>query len=389
MSKISFHKKVEKPENHPTEVNNEIFRFFELYQTKSISNLKSNSFPSNYLKKINQRKINATQSHLPGININSPNQNFHQEDHSINMDGELNKKNKYTKENNNKILEDSYLKELEKKRKAKLALLMIMNKYSGGEYCKDIKTHFDNIKNLKQEKSKKELLKEEEARKTFERQHCFNSFDNHDEKKFANEKFSDRITQMSSETPEFMQNKNKQNFMNLKLLNKNKLPKIVEENNDFVITKKNFADDLNEEQLADYYSQEEIDRLNNNFVSGKRNKKLKKETLRNLLINNRFDNSIVAVGQNYEDYINNNYKNNSNSNNLCQNPENLFQSPWKNFHFRKKSLNIYSKKLNNPLSKKSLKKVFENVNIGEFNTKLNNKLQSNDENKYISDKSTS
>ena len=267
-NKIKSNIKEEIQSNKPTEVEPDIFRYFEYYQNLNIN--KTITGGGNHKKK-NMRKFN---------NI---------EDNIENNDDR--KKINFT--NDQKGLDDNYFNDIENKRKAKLGLLMIMNKFSGGVFCNDVKNYFYKIKKSKEEIQKKEANINNEIKKTFERQKCVESFDNKDLTK-GFDKFSENKSKINNELDSNnILNKNKQQF-NLKLHNKNKLPKIIEENNDFY-TKKKFKEDLNEDQLANlYYSIEEIEKQNNNFVSGRRNKKIKQEVIKNNIKQN--ESSTLKLG---------------------------------------------------------------------------------------------
>jgi len=311
--------KQETIQNKPTEIDNDIFRYFEYFQNFN-NNSKSNTINSTnfWKKKVPQRKSNNMNSNLIGSlgpNIN-PNQNFYRDENiNINYENNLSKIHKFVHES--KSIENKFWIEFDKKRKAKLALLMFMNKFSGGEYCKEVKIYFDNKKKFAEEKYNKDhMSKEEEIKKNFERQRCIESFDKKDITKFNTEKLSDKLSKINSEI-EFMQNN--QNINHFKFLNKSKLPKIIEENNDFYIKKK-FINDLNEDQLANlYYAPEDIDKMNNIFISGKRHKKIKKEEIRNLLINTKMENSMAAMPGNFNKYFKDNINSQCNDDNNFNN----------------------------------------------------------------------
>ena len=251
--------------NKPTEIDNEIFRFFEHYQNPN-PQTKSNTITSSFFKKKGIRKIiNQTPHLITSSYQNNQNPGSFGEENPLMLESEINKRVAFT--NFQKGLDDNYFNDIENKRKAKLGLLLMMNKYSGGDYCKEIKIYFDNIKKPQEEKDVKETNEKDEVKKTFERQKCIESFDNKDVTKFNIDRgLSDKLSKINSEM-EFMQSKNKQNFNNFKLLNKIKLPKIVEENNDYYMKKK-FTEDLNEQQLTEfYYTSEQVERINNNVIS--------------------------------------------------------------------------------------------------------------------------
>ncbi len=201
--------------NKPTEVDNEIFKYFEHYESSNVSKNPN----SNFFKKKGIRKFNL-------INLtNSSNQIT--DDNKINQDEPHSKKINFTYDQ--KGLDDNYFNDLENKRKAKLGLLMIMNKYSGGEFCKEVKTYFDKARKIEEEKNKnkEENKKENEVKKTFARQKCIELFDDKDCNKNTNlnnsnnnnpENYSNKLYKVNLDL-EFMQNKTKQNFPNIKLLN--------------------------------------------------------------------------------------------------------------------------------------------------------------------------
>jgi hypothetical protein len=312
--------------NKPTEIDNEIFRYFEYYQNLN-PQTKTNTITSSFFKKKALRKPNNQTPHMiTSLTPSNPIIGSFGDETPMVPESEINKKIPFT--NFQKGLDDNYFNDMENKRKAKLGLLLMMNKYSGGDYCKEIKCYFDNKKKLQEEKNAKELNGfDNEIKKTFERQKCVESFDNKDVTKFnTGGGFSDKLSKINSEM-EFMQSKNKQNFNNFKLFNKIKLPKIVEESNDYYIKKK-FTEDLNEQQLADfYYPSEQVERTNNNVISGRKTKIIKKEEIRNLLINTRNESSIAAPGNINNFYLNatnNNFNNNAsnlNTNTLPKSPQ--------------------------------------------------------------------
>lgn len=303
--------------NQPTQVDTEIFRIFESYQNfnSNRNSLIGGFHKKNKFKKNNNNNLNSNLLITSSTNFfssNSGGNGFTGNMPSIEDNGENSDKNKkFNITNEQKGLDDNYINDLENKRKAKLGLLMIMHKYSGGHFCKEVKAYFDQIQKSQQEKIKKETHKEEDimVKKTFERQKCLESFDNKDLPRLHTDKqqLSDRLSKNNSEY-DFKQNKNKQHFNNIKPQYKNKLPKIVEENNDFNFRKK-FKEDLNEDQLANlYYSVEEIEKQNNNFISGRKTKKIKIEEIKNMLNNMKSD----FNGINNNNNINNNATGNVN-----------------------------------------------------------------------------
>lgn len=367
--------------NKPTEIDNEIFRFFEYYQNLNPNQqTKTNTITSSFFKKKAMRKANNQTPHLiTSITPNNQTPGAYSDENHLIPESEINKRIAFT--NFQKGLDDNYFNDMENKRKAKLGLLLMMNKYSGGEYCKEIKNYFDNMKKSHEEKNVKEICEMDEIKRTFERQKCIESFDNKDVTKFNTDRgFSDKLSKINSEM-EFMQSKNKQNFNNLKLLNKIKLPKIVEENNDYYIKKK-FTEDLNEDQLANfYYTSEQVERINNNVISGRKTKFMKKEEIKNLLINNRFESGIGAPLMIHNVNSNNNNSNNvflnntnaTGNNNASSNLNSIMKSPQL---FKMNSINLSNKmSFKNFNSKSSKKKVSDNNNkdqISKFKNQQNN-----------------
>ncbi len=356
MSKSSFKfhtKHSDNFPNRPTEIDNEVFLYFEKFRNFNI-NFKTNINSTGFFKKKVHRKVNTNSGNSP--NYTEDNHNF------INSNLEENSKKIFTYEQ--KGLDDNYFNDIENKRKAKFGLLMMMNNFSGGKFCTEIKDHFDKKKKKKEEI--RVITKKDNIKKTYERQNCLESFDNNKEIPKLNNT-SDKLSKMYSEI-DFMHIKNKQTYNNYKLpLNISKLPKIIEEN-EYLYSKKKFREDLNEDQLANlYYTVEEIEKLNKNFINGKRQIKLKKEEIRNQLTNNKNESSVppISNNNNFIQKYNNMNKNSSYIDNHDMNDNKIN----KNILISKISLarNLKSNNI----------KIHDYINIIDINSKNKNKADYN------------
>jgi hypothetical protein len=304
---------IESNKDLPTEVNPEILKQFEIYQT--LVNQKNNPISNQYSKKNKGKKTN----NLIGvknitINNNNINDNNCNNDNNILINNYIietkeENEDKYKKTNKNYGLDDNYLNDYQNKRKAKLALLKLMFDFSGGKFCKEINDYFDKNKSKNNSRDLKvSNYQGEKSYKNFIRQKCIDSFDSVKDNK-TSEIYSEGLSKASD--IEFMKKRNKQNLNNLNFLNKNKksknkykdlylildinlnsnLQKIEEERNQY-INKKKYTEDLNENELINFFSKCEIDRQNvNYFISFKKNKKIKMEGLKkdNVNFNNNFD----------------------------------------------------------------------------------------------------
>lgn len=222
--------------NKPTEANNEILQYFQQFENKNLAKLlstKTSNFPSYSLKLFTSKKKAAAEKKSKNTYSSSLKNNNNNNNNKINSSESETKNNNnnnmknINKTNNNpetssknykayftkekKGLDDNYLNDYENKRKAKLALLMIMNKYSGGNYCKEINNYFENTKKAAEQKQLETMRLESsknansEINKNFFRQKCLESFDIKDLTKspFSNKNrkklFSRKFTKKNSD----------------------------------------------------------------------------------------------------------------------------------------------------------------------------------------------
>lgn len=235
--------------NGPTIVSDEIFQILETYENLNLKNMKQNLIASGWNSKYKLKKnINLN----PSLLITETGNVSHAKETNNSTKygtGLLKADNQDSNERNKKIyitneqkgLDDNYLNDYQNKRKAKLELLLLMHKFSGGKFCKVIKNHF-----LKPEKTREDHIKgdmshnkeDEVIKKNYARQKCLESFDTKDLPR-TYDKLSDVNSKNNAEF-EYGQSKNKLFLSNMKPQYRNKLPKISEEKMISSIFRKSF-----------------------------------------------------------------------------------------------------------------------------------------------------